>query len=98
MALLGLQSAPPMISSPATPKVICTIFEDNHACIEISKSPRMRPRTKHNALKYHHFRSKIINGTAAIFHIPTEEQTANIFTKPLDEHQFAHLRKKLPGW
>ena len=40
-------------------KVHCTVFEDNNSCIELVKCPRMRPRTKHIGLKYHHFRSNV---------------------------------------
>ena len=85
-------------TSSATPKVICTIFEDNHACIEISKSPRMRPRTKHIALKYHHFRSFVQDKTVSIQYVETSLQIADIFTKPLDEPLFKHLRRKTNGW
>eukprot|EP00957_Ditylum_brightwellii_P001829 141157-Ditylum_brightwellii.AAC.1 len=31
----------------------CTVFKDNNGCIELTKCPRMRPRTKHIAIKYH---------------------------------------------
>ena len=36
--------------------------------------------------------------TIKILPINTKEQTADIFTKPLDEVLFVHLRKKLMGW
>ena len=32
----------------------CAFFEDNNGAIELAK---MRPRTKHSAIKYHNFRS-----------------------------------------
>lgn len=34
----------------------CTLFEDNNGSLELAKAPRYRPRTKHIAVKYHHFR------------------------------------------
>eukprot|EP00957_Ditylum_brightwellii_P178192 13572574-Ditylum_brightwellii.AAC.1 len=40
----------------------CTVFEDNNGCIELAKCPRMRLRTNHLAIKYHHFRSKDEDG------------------------------------
>ena len=79
-------------------KVNCTVFEDNESCIQISKSPRMRPRTKHIAIKYHHFRKGVIDGLYEILPIDTAEQTADIFTKGLTEDKFVYLRKKLNGW
>ena len=34
----------------------CTLFEDNKASEELAKVPKIRPQTKHIAIKYHHFR------------------------------------------
>ena len=42
-------------SEDKIPIIHYTIFEDNKGCIYIVKTPRMRPRTKHIASKYHHF-------------------------------------------
>jgi hypothetical protein len=33
-----------------------TVFKDNNGALAIAKSPHMSPRTKHIAIKYHHFR------------------------------------------
>jgi hypothetical protein len=43
-----------------------TIFEDNKGCVELASAPRMRPRTCHIALKYHHFRSFVESGQLRI--------------------------------
>ena len=83
---------------PAKPKVICTTWEDNRSCIRVAESPKFTPRTKHIALKYHHFRQFVHDGTIVIKPIDTKEQVADIFTKPLDEAQFVYLRRKLCGW
>lgn len=32
------------------------LFADNTGAYELAKAPKMPPRTKHIALKYHHFR------------------------------------------
>jgi len=80
------------------PKFFCKVWEDNQSCIKVAESPKFTPRTKHIALKYHHFRRFVSDGTVTIFPISTLEQTADIFTKPLDGTQFAYLRKKLCGW
>ena len=81
-----------------TPTVHCTIFEDNKGCIDLVKTPRMRPRTKHIALKYHHFRSSVKSGAVSIKYIETHLQIADIFTKALNDAQFCNLRKGLNGW
>ena len=79
------------------PKIHCDVYEDNLSCISMTKRRKFSPRTKHIAIKYHHFR-KHVGKTIAIHSIDTREQTADILTKPLDESSFIHLRKKLCGW
>ena len=79
------------------PKVHCVIFEDNKGCIELVKTPRMRPRTKHIALKYHHFREHVRQKLISIHYIDTKFQVADIFTKPLGTDQFNNLKSYLMG-
>ena len=58
MALIGeLATTLPIIIEKV--KVRCTVFEENNSCIELVTYPRMRPKTKHIALEYYHFRSKV---------------------------------------
>ena len=45
---------------PDKPKYVYTIFEDNHSCIEIVKIQRMNKRSKHIAIKYHHYYEKVL--------------------------------------
>ena len=94
--LKELQMAIP--KSDECPKIHCSIFEDNMGCIDLVKTPRMRPRTKHIALKYHHFREHVRKKLVTIHHIDTKEQVADIFTKPLPDPQFLYLRKMLTGF
>ena len=81
-----------------TPKLHCKVFEDNRSCIRVAESPRFTPRTKHIAIKYHHFRKHVADKTITIFPINTKDQLADIFTKPLDRVIFTKLRKELMGW
>jgi hypothetical protein len=37
-------------------------------------------------------------GTISIYHTRTEEQIADIFTKPLSEQPFMKFREKMMGW
>ena len=80
-----------------TPEVFCDIFEDNESCISMATTRKFSPRTKHIAIKYHHFR-KHVNKTIMVNSIDTKEQTADILTKPLEKGSFEYLRKKLCGW
>jgi hypothetical protein len=79
-------------------KLSADLFEDNAAAYELAKAPKMRPRTKHIALKYHHFREHVSNGTVRIHPIGTKNQIADIFTKALEKPSFIYLRKLLCGW
>ena len=80
------------------PSVKCKVFEDNNGAIELAKAPKIRPRTKHIALKYHHFREHVRKGLIEINPIDTLEQVADIFTKALPFPIFNYLRKNIMGW
>ena len=77
------------------PNLFCTVWEDNRSTIKVAERPKFTLCTKHIALKYHHFRQIFSNGTLKINPIDTLEQTADLFTKPLDQTKFEYLRKKL---
>jgi hypothetical protein len=80
------------------PVLHCKLFEDNNGALELAKSPRYRPRTKHIAIKYHHFGEHVKLGKVSINAIDTSEQIADIFTKGLPSISFEYLRYKLLGW
>ena len=76
----------------------CTLFEDNNGALELATTPRYRPRIKNIAVKYHHFRERVKNGTVKIKSIDTNEQLTDQFTKGLQVGTFQYLRNKLLGW
>jgi hypothetical protein len=59
---------------------------------------QFKPRTKHISIKYHHFHDQIKNGTLEIVKVATNENLADIFTKPLGKQKFQYLRSMLCGW
>ncbi len=80
-----------------------TIYEDNRGCVELANAPKLRPRTKHIGIKYHHFRKHVItqsnpNGFLDIDYCSTDDQIADIFTKPIRDDIFMRLRQMLLGW
>ena len=75
-----------------------TVYEDNEACLKFARMPKMNPRTKHIALPYHFFRSKVEQLEIKIESINTENQLADQFTKGLPQDKFLRDRKKLMGW
>jgi hypothetical protein len=82
----------------ALPNVNCTVFEDNTGALEMAKTPKMRPRTKHINIKYHHFREHVRNEKILLQQVDTADQLADVFTKPLPYKLFAFFRGKIQGW
>ena len=87
------------ITIPFTqPQIRCRTFEDNSACIELAKNPKLRPRTKHLSVRLFHFRQHVINRDISIEYKKSKEQIADIFTKPLAKEAFQYLRALFMGW
>ena len=80
------------------PQVHCTIFEDNSGALELAQLPKMRPRTKHINQAYHHFRQHVERKDILVNAKPTEDQMADILTKPLPEAAFTKHRRSIMGW
>ena len=80
------------------PQNLCKLFEDNNGVMMLATEQKYRPRTKHIALKYHHFRSFVKDKKVTMLPIDTKEQIADQLTKPLDFQTYVQLRYKLMGW
>ena len=52
-------------------------------------------RTKHIEIDVHFIRDKVLAGDLKICYVPSEDQIADILTKPLSSPQFNYLRDKL---
>ena len=76
----------------------CTVFEDNNGALELANVPKIRPRTKHIAIKYHHFRTYVQQGDVRIVKVDATGQEADFLTKPLVQQLFYYLRCKVMGW
>ena len=87
-----------IIPTSYKPKIYCKAFEDNSGALEIARQPKMRPRTKHINVKYHHFRSYVERKQIEIFPVGTDDQMADLFTKPLAADKFHLFTKMAMGW
>jgi hypothetical protein len=72
-----------------------SILCDNTSAISISKNPVMHSKTKHIPIKYHFLREQVENQVVKLEYVPTKEQIADIFTKPLPRDTFEYLRQKM---
>ncbi|GAV78046.1 hypothetical protein CFOL_v3_21514 [Cephalotus follicularis] len=68
---------------------------DNTSSICLSKNPVHHSRAKHIDIRHHFIRDHIEKEDVTLTYIPTQEQIADIFTKPFDESTFPHLRREL---
>jgi hypothetical protein len=68
---------------------------DNESAVKIAKTPVLHSRTKHIDIRHHFLREKEANVDIALQNVKSEEQLADIFTKPLNEHTFVRLRNDL---
>ena len=79
------------------PIVYCKVFEDNSGALELARLPKLRPRTKHINTCYHHFREHVRLGLITIHPVSTDDQIADILTKPLAQNTFCKHRLCLCG-
>ncbi|GKV50593.1 hypothetical protein SLEP1_g57296 [Rubroshorea leprosula] len=72
-----------------------SIYCDNSSAIKLSKNPVLHGRSKHIHVRYHFLRNLVEDGTIELIYCRTEDQVADIFTKPLKVAAFSKLRELL---
>ena len=72
-----------------------TIFCDNNSAIKLSKNPVLHGRSKHIDVKYYFLRDLSNDGTIKLIYCKSENQVADILTKPLKPAAFFKLRSML---
>jgi hypothetical protein len=104
-ALLPLKAVLQTLSKAMNIKIdesssISTVWEDNEAALTLSTTdpPRMTPRSKHIAVKYHWFRKHLKKGFIEVKHIRSEQQQADILTKALTRIRHEQARRLTMGW
>nr|GFA45221.1 copia protein [Tanacetum cinerariifolium] len=68
------------------------IMCDNKGAIELSKNLVQHSRTKHMEIRHHFLRDNVQKGNISIEKIASEDNIADIFTKPLKHEVFSYLR------
>ena len=68
---------------------------DNNGAIKNAENEFQHKRAKHVDIKYHHIKEEIECGRVKADWVSTENNVADILTKPLGKHAHARLSKKL---
>ncbi|KAG5873961.1 hypothetical protein JTB14_030663 [Gonioctena quinquepunctata] len=72
-------------------KICPLLLCDNQAAIHISSNCVMHQRSKHIDVHFHYVRERILGQDVNIEYISTEENIADMLTKPLGKEKFNHL-------
>ncbi|GKD25791.1 retrovirus-related pol polyprotein from transposon TNT 1-94, partial [Tanacetum coccineum] len=68
------------------------IMCDNKGAIDLSKNPVQHSRTKHIEIRHHFLRDNVQKGNISIEKVSSEDNIADILTKPLKHEPFNYLR------
>ena len=68
---------------------------DNQSCIKISENPKFHDRSKDMEMRYHYVHDMVQWRVVNLWYILTDEQTADVLTKPLSKMKFEYFRDKL---
>ena len=68
-----------------------TLLGDNQAVVLSSTVPSSQIKKKHLSISYHQIRECIAAGICVFYHIPTEQNLADVLTKPLSKLVFHRL-------
>ena len=75
------------------------VHQDNISTIRLAKNGRsLSDRTKHIKLRYFFVKQYIDDGEFEIVYCPTDQQIADVLTKPLQGETFKRLRARLLGY
>jgi len=64
---------------------------DNESVVKIANNPVQHSRTKHIDIHHHFLRDHMARNDITLCGVRSEDQLADIFTKPLDESTFCRL-------
>jgi hypothetical protein len=68
---------------------------DNQSCVKLLENPISHDSTKHVEIKYHYICDMVQRKEVRVEYLPTDEQIANVLTKPLAKSKFVYFRDKL---
>ena len=69
-----------------------TVFEDNEGAKNLAQNPVCTSNSKHIDVRHHFLRELIFKGEFVITHVESDDQHADVLTKPLDYTAFCYQR------
>jgi hypothetical protein len=75
-----------------------TLCGDNQGALSLAKNPVNHQRSKHIDIRYHFIRSECQGGRLILQYVPTQENVADVFTKPLCKSKLEYFVKMLLGF
>lgn len=83
------------IVSEFKPKIQAQLLMDNQAAIRLANNPEQHKRTKHISVRYHYIRELVLEKKIKLDYIDTNNQVADMFTKPLGFQRLRELSQKI---
>ena len=74
---------------------VTEILSDNQSCIKMTKNPVFHDKTKHIKVRYHCIQDMVQKGIVKLKYVPTEEQVADVLTKPLSHVNFEYFQDNI---
>ena len=74
---------------------VTNILCDNQSRIKMIENKVFHDKSKHIEVIYHFIWDMVQKGAAKLKYVPTEEQVADVLTKPLDRVKFEYFQDKL---
>ncbi|KAM7530603.1 hypothetical protein LguiB_034013 [Lonicera macranthoides] len=71
------------------------IYIDNKSALALAKNSVFHDRSKHIDMRYHFIRESIAKKEVVLIFVKTQDQIADIFTKPFKVELFCKLRSSL---
>jgi hypothetical protein len=68
---------------------------DKQSCVKLSDNPVFHDKSKHNEIKYHYIRDMVQRKAVLMQYLPTDEQVADVITKPITKMNFEYFRDRL---
>ncbi|OMO62984.1 Integrase, catalytic core [Corchorus capsularis] len=73
----------------------CSVYSDNLGATQLAANPIFHARTKHIETSYHFIRDLVCKRFLQVFHVHSQSQLADIFTKGLSSPVFHPFKHKL---